>query len=156
MATYSVAFAHGDSTSLWFPGPCPGQCSQLSAVRAELSSKKVTLHIMYTTCLHCNVTNGSALLQIFYNDCLKALRLINSPGRKLKRFLADDYDLLNEPCTLLASLQQQISVSLLGVKGHYNGTKREIQHDLNAEAHHILHSFLKEINHASPWHIFTI
>jgi len=69
------------------------------------------------------------------------VKLINNPGWKFKRFLADDYDLLNEACHLLASLQRHISVTIHWVKGHYKGAKHELQHILNEEAHHLAHSY---------------
>lgn len=86
------------------------------------------------------ILSGSALI---YNDCSKALKHINSPGRKFKRFLDDDYDLFNEARILLAKLQKCISISLIWIRGHYSGQKRELQHDLNVEAHHQATAFLK-------------
>lgn len=72
---------------------------------------------------------------ILYNDSTKVQKLINHPGRELKRFLEDDYDLLAEIRTILQRLCTCIYFSSTWVKGHYKGSNREIQHDLNEAAH---------------------
>jgi hypothetical protein len=100
----------------------------------------VLLHILNTIHTTFSVTSGSVQL---YNDFSKALKYINSPGRKFKRFSVDAYDLLYEIQVLVANLHQCIFTSLLWVKGHYSGWKRELQHNLNAEANYQATTFLK-------------
>lgn len=140
MPTCHHVLPHVSCGCIYPKGGQSGHGSQLSAIHAQLCSLVVLLHILHTTCTTYNVTSGSAQI---YNDCSKALKHINSPGRKFKRFLDDDYDLFNEARILLAKLQKCISISLIWIRGHYSGQKRELQHDLNVEAHHQATAFLK-------------
>jgi len=137
-SSYGFACASHGTPLFGFPGPSPGHCSQLSPIRAEICSLVVTLHLLSMTRNYYNVSGGSVQM---YNNCLKVVKLINNPGQKFKRLLVDDYDLLNEARHLLASLQRSISVTIQWVKGHYKGSKREIQHILNEEAHHLAHAY---------------
>jgi hypothetical protein len=93
-----------------------------------------------------SVNQGSLKL---YNDCSRAVNLITNPGRKFKRYLLDDYDLICETQLSIQKLREKISFQLLWVKGHFTGRKKEIQHDLNEEAHNLAKSALLAANQAS-------
>lgn len=83
--------------------------------------------------------NGSAII---YNDCSKAVKFINAPSKKFKRFLANDYDLQNESRIFLCKLNKFLTVCLIWVKGHYRGDNKEIQNILNEDARRVATSFL--------------
>jgi hypothetical protein len=78
--------------------------------------------------------------------------LLLHPGRKFKRFLVDDYDIIFETRSLLVDLQQRVTFHLLWVRGHYSGNKRELEHDLNEEAHCLTSFSLPKffVNDVSP------
>jgi hypothetical protein len=113
-------------------GPSTGHSNVRSAIRSELSGISASIYLLLFILSKSSVKGGSITL---YNDCAKALKYIHNPGRKFKRFLMDDYDLLNEIRTTIHALRQLATVNLLWVKGHYSGKNREPQHDLNEEAH---------------------
>jgi hypothetical protein len=54
----------------------------------------------------------------------------------------DDYDLLDKIRNTIQDLKSSISFNLVWVKGHFMGKNREIQHDLNDEAHRLAVSAL--------------
>jgi hypothetical protein len=104
----------------------------MSALCSELVSINAAVKFFHYVCYKFVIEDGSITL---YNDCKNAQKLINFPGRKFRRFLIDDYDLIAEIHHCTKELQTKVSFQLLWVKGHYTGTNREIQHDLNREAH---------------------
>jgi hypothetical protein len=120
-------------------GPCPGHPNHFSAIRAELSGLAASVYLLYIVCQVSNMQGGTVIL---YNDCQKAHKLINSPGRKFKRYLVDDYDLLAEICHNIQELSKMVSFQLVWIKSHYKGHDRDIQHDLNEEAHKLATSAL--------------
>jgi hypothetical protein len=113
-------------------GPCVGHVNARSVIRVELSGLTATTHLLLTLILKFGVNSGSLTL---YNDCSKALKYINHPGQKFKRFLTNDYDLLCDIRSTIHQLQKLVSFNLVWVKGHFTGKNREPQYDLNAEAH---------------------
>jgi hypothetical protein len=123
---------------LRFSGPCPGRPPFLSAQQAKLCSITASLRILQLLC-ETFVTTACSIT--IYNDCSKALKLINKPGRKFKRFLADDFDLHQESRVLLSQIRNLNTVGLAWFKGHYTGKERRLEHDLNQEAHHLATSF---------------
>jgi ribonuclease HI len=115
-------------------------------MRAELCSLMATTYLLLQIINKHGITNGSIDL---YNDSSKAIKLINHPGRKFKRFLLDDYDLLCEIRTSIQSIQRQVSFKLKWVKGHFTGKQKEFQHDLNAEAHNLAKTALSTVDQSS-------
>lgn len=131
-SSYGLACGTAQVPMLRFAGPCPGHPTHMSALRAELCSINAATKLCHYVCSTYKITDGSNTL---YNDCKKAHKLIKLPGRKFRRFLVDDYDIIQEIKQILQELQSMVSFQLLWVKGHYSGTNREIQHNLNEEAH---------------------
>ncbi len=121
----------------------PMPWSPKSLQRLELCSINASLSLLLSICISHNITSGSLTL---FNDCKKAHKLLLKPGRKFKRFLLDDYDLLVETRTVLQDLWARDSLDLQWVKSHYNRKQREIQHDLNNEAHWLATSCLSEVS----------
>ncbi len=117
-----------------------------AAIRSELCSLAATTYLILHRLVKLGVHSGSLTL---YNDCSKAIKYINHPGRKFNRFLLDDYDLLSEIHTTINRIQQRVSFKLLWVKGHFTGKNREPQHDLNAEAHTLAKSALSIVDQSS-------
>jgi len=128
-------------------GPCIGHPNHRSAHRSELCSIVATLQLLHSVVSHFQLTSGSISL---FNDCSKALICITQPGRKFKRFLTDDYDLINESCHIIKRLQLSTSFTLSWVKGHFSGKRREPQHDLNAIAQNLAVSALTLVPQESP------
>jgi hypothetical protein len=138
-ASFGVAVASPQAPIVYFSGPCPGSPLSQSALRAELCSITATLFFLQHLNDAFQLDSGSALI---YNDCLKAVKLINAPGRKFKRFLTNDYDLQNESRILLCNLNKALKVHLNWVKSHYRGEDKQVQHILNEDAHRMATSFL--------------
>jgi ribonuclease HI len=132
-AAYGLVLADSEDKIhlLKLRGPCVGHANGQSAIRAELISITASTYLLLSLLSKFGVTGGSLSL---YNDCSKALKLINQQGHKFKRFLINDYDLINEIRTTLHHVRSSVSIQLLWVKGHYSGKNREPQHDLNADA----------------------
>jgi hypothetical protein len=137
-ASYGVVFGTETGPLLCFSGPCPGCPPFLSAQRAELCSITASLCILQ---LLCETFVTTAYSITIYNNCSKALKLINKSGRKFKRFLADAFDLHQESRVLLSQIRNLNTVGLAWVKGYYTGKERRLEHDLNQEAHHLATSF---------------
>jgi hypothetical protein len=140
-------------------GPCIGHTNTRSAIRSELCSLTAITHLLLAIIKEFRVMTGSIIL--YNNDCSKAIKYINHPGQKFKRFLTDDYDLLCEIRTTVQQIQQLVSFKLLWVKGHFTGKQREFQHDLNAEAHTLAKTALSIVNQSSvdispPPHLLPI
>jgi hypothetical protein len=139
-------------------GPSTGHSNARSAIRAELCGISASIYLLLYTLSRLGAKGGTITL---YNDCAKALKYINQPGRKFKRFLIDDYDLLSEIRTTTQALRQLVTVNLLWVKGHYSRKNREPQHDLNAEAHSLATTALPLVSQSSidispPLHLWLI
>jgi len=113
-------------------GPCPRHPYHRSALRAELSGLIASTYLLLSLCRSGSIKEGSVIL---YNDCAKAHKLINKPGRKFMRFLVDEYDLITEVHQNIHDLSSYVSFQLVWVKSHYTGKDRGIQHDLNDSAH---------------------
>lgn len=111
VASYGVALASQGTPNFGFSGPCPGHASQLTAIHAELCSIMVTLHLLNEICILSHTSTGSVKI---YNDCAKTLKLVNHPGRKFKRFLTDNFDLIYEVRTLLSSTAAHLSQHSVG------------------------------------------
>ncbi|MFN9955046.1 MAG: hypothetical protein ACK55I_18260, partial [bacterium] len=60
-----------------------------------------------------------------YNDSTKAIKYINNPGQKFKRFLMDDYDLLAEIWASIHALKKCATFNLVWVNGHFRGENKE-------------------------------
>jgi hypothetical protein len=73
-------------------GPCVGYANARSAIRADLRGLTASTYLLFTLVLQFGVQRGSLIV---YNDCSKALKYINHPGKKFRRFLIDDYDLIS-------------------------------------------------------------
>jgi hypothetical protein len=100
-------------------GPCVGHVNTRSAIRAELCSLSAATYLLLNLIERFGLHNGSLTL---YNDCSKALKYVNYPGRKFKRFLTDDYDLLCEIRSSIKGIKMRnVTFNLLWVKGHFTG-----------------------------------
>ncbi len=122
-SSYGFVCGTAQTPLLRTSGPCPGHPNHMSALRSELVSINAAAKYFHYICYKFGMEDGSITL---YYDCKKAQKLINFPGRKFRRFLVDDYDLIVEICHLTKELQTRVSFQLLWVKGHYTGTNKEI------------------------------
>ena len=138
-ASFGVAVAFPQAPIAFFSCPCPGSCLYQSAIRAEFCSITASLFFLNYLRDAFQLENGSAII---YNDCSKAVKFINAPSKKFKRFLANDYDLQNESKIFLCKLNKFLTVCLIWVKGHYRGDNKEIQNILNEDARRVATSFL--------------
>jgi ribonuclease HI len=146
-ASYGMIFATIDSHLLKLPGPCPGTPYHMSPIRAELTSITAAIYFLLVICSTHNVSTGSVTL---YNDSTKAIKYINNPGQKFKRFLMDDYDLLAEIWASIHALKKCATFNLVWVNGHFRGENKEPQHYLNEEAHKLASSALTSpTNHSA-------
>lgn len=116
VASYGMVFDAVERPILHSSGPCPGHPDHLLAIRAELSGLVASVFLLNSICKTFHIAAGSVVL---YNDSTKVQKQLNHPGRKFKRFLVDDYDLVAETCINMQDLRKVISFNLLCVKGHY-------------------------------------
>ncbi len=138
-AFYGMIFTTLDSHLLKLSGPCCGTPYHMSPIRAELTNLTAVLHFFLVLSSTHNISTGWVTL---YNDSTKAIKYINYPERKFKRFLIDDYDLLVEIRASLQALKTRVTLNLVWVKGHFKGKTKEPQHFLNEEAHRLASSAL--------------
>jgi hypothetical protein len=117
----------------------------ISAIRSELCSICASVSLILHLCISLNISNGGMTL---YNDCSRAQKLLNSSSRQFKRFLQDDYDIINETRSLVKELKTHIAFSLAWVKGHYSA-KKEVHHHMNDQAHDLAVAALK-VTHNHP------
>jgi len=125
-AAYGMVFGTEQTPLLRSSGPCPGHPDHRSAIRSELTGLAASTFLLLSICKSGKLQNGSVTL---YNDSTKAQKLFNHPGRKFKRFLVQDYDLITEIPNNVVIIRTYIAFNLVWVKGHYKGKHRNIEHD---------------------------
>jgi ribonuclease HI len=143
-SAYGLVFASASASYLTLSGPCTGSTAHYSAIRAELCGILGAVYLLQGICSYPNISSGAAAL---YTDSAKAIKLLNEPGRKFKRFLVDSYDLINEILEIQKQVHQRIRFNLRWVKGHYKRKNRRLEHILNSEAHRLATSFQVEEKH---------
>jgi len=118
-------------------GPVDGHPSLVTSYRAELSGIIASLYLVYRICQYYNIETGTVRLY-----CDNKGALTNSfrpiyPG--ITPYLKTDHDLIEVVRALLAVIP--VTVTHEWVKGHYTGTQRQFQHDLNDEADRVAGKF---------------
>jgi len=111
-------------------GPVNGHPSLQSSYRAELSGILAVLYIIHRVCLYYDISMGAAQCYCDNKGTIRSSYSRPHPG--ILPFLTSDYDLLH----LIHHMLHMIPITIIGswVKGHYTGSTRELQHDLNSEA----------------------
>jgi hypothetical protein len=107
-----------------------GHPALMSSYRSELGGILALLYIIYRICKYYDLSSGKA---VFYCDNKVAIgNSFKSAPSGITPFFQPDYDLLG----LIHELVTLILITVVGnwVKGHYTGTERQLQHDLNDEA----------------------
>ena len=143
-AAYGMVLGTAAGLILCASGLCTRCASQLSPTRFELCDINTMVCLLYCLCPTCGISGGSITP---YNDCLKAHKQVNASSRKFKCFLEVDYNVINKIRGLIKRLRNHMSFSLVWVKGHYSGQKREIQHDMNDEVLQLATSALAATRH---------
>lgn len=117
-------------------GPVDGHSDLNSAIRAELGGIVALLHVLLCICNTGNIT--------LYCDHQSALnKMLKTTYGDIKHHLVANYDVILEGNTILKELQTTINISLLWIKGHYEGTEKSPLHSLNEVAHNLVHDFLQ-------------
>jgi hypothetical protein len=122
-------------------GPVDGHSELNSTICAELGGIVALLHVLLCICKYHNLTTGNITL---YCDSQSALnKTLKTTDGDIKHHLVANYDLLHEGKTILKELQTTINISLLWIKGHYEGAEKSLPHSLNEVAHNLVHDFLQ-------------
>lgn len=97
----------------------------MSSYRLELGGILAALYIISRVCEYYNIDLGETTL---FCDNKGAITKSFRPSPGITPFLTTDYDLL----FLIHKTVQALPITIIGqwVKGHYTGSKRELQHDL--------------------------
>jgi hypothetical protein len=121
-------------------GPVDGHKDLTSIHRAELGGFVAILHIIISICTFHSVSGGSVTI---YGDYLSVInKLQKTMYGCLQDYLVAKYDLLHEGRTLLSKLKNEISVTLMWVKGHYTGNKKSTPHRRNGMANNLANDYL--------------